>query len=164
MRWNLFQLIQAAGRADRMGIPAKGLTGQAYEGQYFWDMDMYVLPFLTYTSPRLARNLLMFRYNMLDHARQRARTVSQKGALFPWRTINGEEASAYYAASTAQYHINAAIAFGLRRYVQVTGGSRVPFRVRGGNPGRNGQAMVRSRLLFRPQGRAILHSRRDGTR
>jgi alpha,alpha-trehalose phosphorylase len=63
----------------------------------------------------------MFRYHLLDAARERARAVSQKGALFPWRTINGQEASAYYAAGTAQYHINAAIAYAIRRYVQATG-------------------------------------------
>src|SRR5688500_14018976 len=57
---------------------------------------------------------------MLDQARQRARDLNQKGALFPWRTISGEEASAYYAAGTAQYHINAAIAYALKKYVDVT--------------------------------------------
>ncbi len=41
--------------------------------------------------------------------------------MFPWRTINGEEASAYYAAGTAQYHINADIMYALRKYVQATG-------------------------------------------
>jgi len=121
LRWNLFQLIQASGRADYSGIPAKGLTSQTYDGHYFWDMEMYILPFLIYTSPRLARNLLQYRYSILDKARERARAVSQKGALFPWRTINGEEASAYYAAGTAQYHINAAIAHGIVKYVDITG-------------------------------------------
>jgi alpha,alpha-trehalose phosphorylase len=121
IRWNLFQLLQAAGRADYMGIPAKGLTGQAYEGHYFWDMDMYMLPFFVYTSPRLALNILRYRYSILDKARQRAHEVSQRGALYPWRTINGEEASANYASGTAQYHINAAVAYGLRKYVEITG-------------------------------------------
>lgn len=121
LRWNLFQLIQAVGRADYAGVPARGLTAQTYDGHYFWDMEIYMLPFLIYSEPRLARNLLMFRYNILDHARQRARQVSQKGALFPWRTINGEEASSYYAASTAQYHINAAVAHAVMKYVEVTG-------------------------------------------
>ena len=41
--------------------------------------------------------------------------------MFPWRTISGEEASAYYAAGTAQYHINADIMYALRKYVQATG-------------------------------------------
>lgn len=120
-RWNLFQIIQAAGRAEGTGVPAKGLTGQAYEGHYFWDTEIYVMPFLIYTAPRIARNLLKYRHSMLDKARQRAVEVNQKGALFPWRTINGEEASSYYAAGTAQYHINADIFYALRKYVEATG-------------------------------------------
>jgi alpha,alpha-trehalose phosphorylase len=120
LRWNLFQILQAAARAEGVGIPAKGLTGQTYEGHYFWDTEIYLLPFLTYTAPSISRNLLRFRYSMLEQARLRAREVNQKGALFPWRTINGEEASAYYAAGTAQYHINADMAYALRKYVEIT--------------------------------------------
>ncbi|MCA5895213.1 glycoside hydrolase family 65 protein [Isoptericola sp. NEAU-Y5] len=121
VRWNLFQLAQATTRAEGNGVPAKGLTGSGYSGHYFWDTEVYVLPFLTYTSPRFARNALRFRYQMLDAARRRAAELSQKGALFPWRTINGEEASAYYAAGTAQYHINADISFALVQYVRASG-------------------------------------------
>ena len=121
IRFNLFQICQATARAEGAGIPAKGLTGEGYEGHYFWDAEIYVLPFLTYTEPRIAKNMLLFRYSMLDKARQRAREVNQKGALFPWRTINGEEASAYYAAGTAQYHINADIMHALKKYVDATG-------------------------------------------
>lgn len=121
LRFNLFHILQASAQAHEAGVAAKGLTSQAYEGHYFWDMEIYVLPFLTYTSSQIAKNLLRFRYSMLDLARQRAREVSQAGALFPWRTINGEEASAYYAAGTAQYHINADIVYALKKYVEVTG-------------------------------------------
>ena len=121
LRWNLFQLAQATGRAEGTGVGPRGLTGQAYDGNYFWDTEIYVLPFLIYTTPRIARNLLKFRHGMLAQARIRAREVSQRGALFPWRTINGEEASAYYAAGTAQYHINADIMYALKKYVEVTG-------------------------------------------
>jgi alpha,alpha-trehalose phosphorylase len=120
VRWSCYQLIQAAGRAEGTGIPAKGLTSAAYEGHYFWDTEIYVLPFLCYTAPRIARNLLRFRYTLLDDARLRAREVSQRGALFPWRTISGLEASAYYEAGTAQYHINADIMYALGKYVEVT--------------------------------------------
>jgi alpha,alpha-trehalose phosphorylase len=80
-----------------------------------------VVPFLAYTSPDIARKLLRFRWRMLAAARQRATELSQRGALYPWRTINGEEASAYYAAGTAQYHINAAIVYALERYLFATG-------------------------------------------
>jgi alpha,alpha-trehalose phosphorylase len=121
IRFNLFHILQASARADRRGIPAKGLTGQGYEGHYFWDTEIYVLPFLVYTMPQAARNLLALRHRNLDLARERARQVNQKGALFPWRTINGEEASAYYAAGTAQYHINADVVYALRKYVWATG-------------------------------------------
>ena len=117
IRWNLFQVAQATARAEQSGVPAKGVTGSGYGGHYFWDTEIYVLPFLTYTSPQMARSALRFRYNMLDAARQRAADLAQSGALFPWRTVNGEEASAYYAAGTAQYHIDADIAYALCKYV-----------------------------------------------
>jgi alpha,alpha-trehalose phosphorylase len=121
IRWNLFQLAQATWRAEGAGVPAKGLTGRAYEGHYFWDTEVYLLPFLSYTHPRIARNLLRFRHSMLPKARARARELGHDGAMFPWRTINGEEASAYYQAGTAQYHINADIAYAIRRYVNARG-------------------------------------------
>jgi alpha,alpha-trehalose phosphorylase len=121
MRFNLFHLLQATARAEGTGVPAKGLTGQAYEGHYFWDSEIYVMPFLVYTAPQLARNMLKYRYSILDKARGRAGEVNQRGALYPWRTINGDEASAYYAAGTAQYHINADIIYALKKYVDVTG-------------------------------------------
>lgn len=121
IRMNLFHILQASARAENCGVAAKGLTGNAYEGHYFWDTEIYLFPFLIYTSPLTARNLLIFRYRMLDQARARARELSHRGALFPWRTISGEEASAYYAAGTAQYHINADIMHALRKYVQATG-------------------------------------------
>ena len=68
------------------------------------------LPFLTYTQPDVARNLLRFRYPDAARGADARTRDGQRGALFPWRTINGEEASAYYAAGTAQYHIDADIA------------------------------------------------------
>ena len=121
VRWNLFQLAQATGRAEQSGVPAKGVSGSGYGGHYFWDTEIYVLPFLTYTSPWMAHSALRFRYNMLDAARKRAEDLAQQGALFPWRTINGEEASAYYAAGTAQYHIDADISYALMKYVSASG-------------------------------------------
>lgn len=121
IRFNLFSLAQATARADQQGVPAKGVTGSGYEGHYFWDCEVYVAPFLTYTMPDAARNVLHFRSRMLPAARHRAREMAQNGALFPWRTINGEEASAYYAAGTAQVHIDADIAYALVQYVAASG-------------------------------------------
>jgi alpha,alpha-trehalose phosphorylase len=125
--FNLFTILQASLRSEGHGVPAKGITGTGYEGHYFWDTEGYVLPFLIHTSPDVARSLLMHRVRMLPHARRRAREVGCSGALFPWRTINGEEASAYYVAGTAQYHINADIAYALDQYVQVTGDTDLLF-------------------------------------
>jgi alpha,alpha-trehalose phosphorylase len=121
VRFNLFQLMQATARGEGFGVPAKGLTGHGYEGHYFWDTEIYVAPFLTHTTPQWAKQVLGFRCGMLDAARKRARDVGHRGALYPWRTISGEEASAWYAAGTAQYHINADIAYAMRQYGYVTG-------------------------------------------
>lgn len=121
VHYNQFTLLQATWRSEGHGVPSKGLTGTGYEGHYFWDTEAYLLPFLIHTSPRIARSLLMHRVRMLPAARARAREVGCDGALFPWRTINGQEASAYYAAGTAQYHIDADVAYALEQYVTVTG-------------------------------------------
>jgi len=122
LRFNLFHLMQAAGRDGRTGMGAKGLTGEGYEGHYFWDTEIYALPVLIHTSPDLAKNLLDYRYKTLDAARARARQLGHtQGALYPWRTINGEECSTYVPLGTAQYHINADIAYAFTQYVNVTG-------------------------------------------
>ncbi len=121
LRWAVYQLHQASACVDTTGIPAKGLTSQAYDGHYFWDIEIYLAPFLRRVRPDVARHLLEFRYRMLDAARARASELSQRGALYPWRTISGEEASAYFEAGTAQYHIDAAVAYALRAYIESTG-------------------------------------------
>ncbi|WP_445228008.1 glycoside hydrolase family 65 protein [Corynebacterium sp. USCH3] len=121
VRWNIFQLIQASARAETQGVPAKGLTGSGYGGHYFWDTEIYVMPFLTYTNPGFARNAMRFRYKMLPAARERALELSHDGVLFPWRTINGHESSAYYAAGTAQYHIDADVSYALMKYIYASG-------------------------------------------
>jgi alpha,alpha-trehalose phosphorylase len=122
IRFNIFHLLQSVGRNGRTNIAAKGLTGEGYEGHYFWDTETYILPFFSYTYPEISRKLLEFRYNTLDKARERARQMAHsKGALFPWRTINGDECSTYFPGGTAQYHINADIAFAIKRYVEATG-------------------------------------------
>lgn len=121
LRFNLFHIMQGAGRDGKTGMGAKGLTGEGYEGHYFWDTEMYVLPVLVFTDPALAKSLLHFRFETLDQARERARILGhQKGALYPWRTINGTEASTYYPLGTAQYHINADIAYAFWLYYSVT--------------------------------------------
>lgn len=121
IRYNLFQLFQSAGRDGQTNIAAKGVTGAGYEGHYFWDTEMYMLPFFIYTQPQIAKKLLAYRYHVLPQARQRARKLGvSEGALFAWRTINGEEASAYFPAGTAQYHINADISHAVKLYYDIT--------------------------------------------
>lgn len=122
LHFNLFHIIQSAGRDGKTGMGAKGLSGEGYEGHYFWDTEMYMFPVFVYTEPEVAKKLLDYRYGTLDQARDRARILGHmKGALYPWRTINGEEASTYYPLGTAQYHINADISYALSLYVQATG-------------------------------------------
>lgn len=120
VRYSAFQLLQSVGRDGASNIGAKGLTGEGYEGHYFWDTEIYIFPFFLYTNPEIGKSLLEYRYSILDHARERARIMSQRGALYPWRTIGGEETSAYYPAGTAQYHINADVIHALKQYMSAT--------------------------------------------
>ncbi|KRN28966.1 glycoside hydrolase [Lactobacillus selangorensis] len=115
-----YQLLQAAGQDSKRSISAKGLTSTGYEGHYFWDTEIYILPFFLMNQPETARNLLLVRYEQLQDAKVHAQNLSLKGALYPWRTINGEEASAYFPASTAAIHIDADIMYAVQRYYEVT--------------------------------------------
>jgi alpha,alpha-trehalose phosphorylase len=121
IRFELFQLAQAGAALGEQGIPAKGLSGSGYSGHYFWDEEIYVLPFLTYTHADQAKQVLRFRHRMLPAAKRRAAELNLRGALYPWRTINGAEASAYFLAGTAQYHISADIAYAVQQYLTATG-------------------------------------------
>lgn len=112
VRYMLYQLLQNTGTDKYSNVSAKGLSGEGYEGHYFWDTEIYILPLLQITQPETARKLLEYRYNILSSAIMRARELGhKKGATYPWRTISGIECSAYFPAGTAQYHINADIAY-----------------------------------------------------
>jgi alpha,alpha-trehalose phosphorylase len=121
IRFALFHTLQAGARGEQRAIAAKGLTGPGYDGHTFWDTEMYVLPVLTYTAPRAAADALRWRHGTLELARERARTLGLRGAVFPWRTIRGQECSSYWPAGTAAFHINADIADAVRRYLAATG-------------------------------------------
>lgn len=117
VRFQLFQLLQSVGKDEISNISAKGLTGEGYEGHYFWDTEIYVLPLLQLTQPKLAKQLLLYRYHILPFAKQRAGELGhKKGAAYPWRTISGIECSSYFPAGSAQYHINADIAYSFIQY------------------------------------------------
>nr|WP_077555415.1 beta-phosphoglucomutase [Rhodanobacter sp. B04] len=121
LKFNLFHIFQSAARDGHGGIAAKGLTGEGYEGHVFWDSETFVLPALALTAPALVKPSLLFRLHTLDHARAHAREMNHaRGALYPWRTIGGDECSAHYPSGSAQYHINAAIAFAIKLYVEAS--------------------------------------------
>jgi alpha,alpha-trehalose phosphorylase len=121
VRFALFHVMQSGARAERRPIPAKGLTGNGYDGHCFWDTETFVLPVLTYTMPRAVADVLRWRCSTLDSARERATQFGLAGASFPWRTIHGEECSAYWPAGTAAFHVNADVADAAIRYVNATG-------------------------------------------
>jgi len=124
VRFGLFHILQAGARAEYRPIAAKGLTGSGYDGHTFWDTESYVLPVLTYTQPSAAADALRWRHLVLAEAKQRAADLGLAGATFPWRTIRGQECSGYWPAGTAAFHINAAIANAVSRYVDATGDAK----------------------------------------
>jgi alpha,alpha-trehalose phosphorylase len=124
VRFALFHTLQAGARAERRAIPAKGLTGPGYDGHAFWDTETFVLPVLTYTLPHAAADALRWRHETLDRALSRAAQLGLRGAAFPWRTIRGEECSAYWPAGTAGFHVDADIADAAIRYIRSTGDTR----------------------------------------
>lgn len=122
LTFNIYQLLQSVGKDEFSHLSAKGLSGEGYEGHYFWDTEMYVQPLFTLTRPEISRQLLAYRYAILPQARENARHLGhQHGALYPWRTISGEECSGFFPAGTAQYHIDGAVAYAVVMYWQVTG-------------------------------------------
>jgi alpha,alpha-trehalose phosphorylase len=120
VRFGLWHVLQAGARAERRALPAKGLTGPGYDGHAFWDTETYVLPVLTATMPAAAADALRWRHSTMGLALERSKTLGLRGAAFPWRTIRGQECSAYWPAGTAAFHVNADIAVAAARLVQWT--------------------------------------------
>ena len=117
----LYVMLCSAGRDGKTSIAAKGLSGEGYEGHYFWDCETYIYPFFLNTNQEIAKSLLEYRYSKLDEARKHAQTLGhKKGALYPWRTITGSECSSYFPSGSAQYHINGDIARAFIQYWNVT--------------------------------------------
>lgn len=121
LNYNLYQINSSGGESSLHNIAAKGLSGEGYEGHYFWDTEIYLVPFFSLTNPEKARKLLMYRYNTLAQARNEAFNLGYtKGAKIPWRTINGDETSPYYPAGSAQFHINSDVSYAIIKYFEVT--------------------------------------------
>ena len=121
VRFALFHVLQAGARTENRAIPAKGLTGPGYGGHTFWDTDTFVLPMLTFTAPDSVASALRWRHSTLPQAICRAAHLGLQGAAFPWRTITGQECSAYWPAGTAAFHVNADIALAAAHYLDATG-------------------------------------------
>jgi alpha,alpha-trehalose phosphorylase len=120
--YNLFSLKMSASQDGFGHLGAKGLSGEGYEGHYFWDTEMYVQDLFTFTEGDMSKRLLDFRWNTLIKAQENAKRMGHsKGALYPWRTINGTECSGFFPQGSAQYHINGAVAHAIILYYLVTG-------------------------------------------
>jgi alpha,alpha-trehalase len=115
-----------------VGVPARGLHGEAYRGHIFWD-ELFIFPFLNFESPTLTRSLLAYRYRRLDEARWLARDDGHEGACYPWQSgSNGREETQQVHLnprsgrwlpdnSHLQRHVNIAIAYNVWQHYQVTG-------------------------------------------
>ena len=131
---NMFHLLQAVSVHSiglDIGVPARGWTGEAYQGHVFWD-ELFIFPFFNHRMPEITRSLLMYRYRRLDESRAAARAAGYSGAMFPWQSgSNGEEATQEQNLnarsgrwipdnSYLQRHVGCAIAYNVWQYFQVT--------------------------------------------
>jgi len=122
VRFCIFQMHQTYHGVDpRLNVSAKGLTGEEYWGVAWWDTEAYCLPFYLFNNPKAARNLLSFRHRTLRGAMERARQLDCRGARYPMCTIDGRESCTVWQHGDLQIHVSAAVAYGIRHYVHVTG-------------------------------------------
>lgn len=117
IRFCIFQMYQTYhGAVEGTNIGAKGLTGEAYNGNAFWDTETYCLPFFIFNNQEAARNLLYFRYKTLDEARKRAEVLDCKGAFYPIATISGKECCNLWQHASLQLQASTAVAYGVWFY------------------------------------------------
>ncbi|KPL14796.1 MAG: trehalase [Bacteroides sp. SM23_62] len=137
IRFAQYHLLVMAPRHDsRYGIGAKGLSGEGYKGHSFWDSEIFILPFFTFSLPEIARSLLEYRYHSLKGARKKAKDNGYKGAMYPWESAwldDGEVTPAWGEADIVtgkaqkiltghiEIHITADIAYAVWQYYMVTG-------------------------------------------
>ncbi|MDF2673859.1 MAG: glycoside hydrolase [Clostridiales bacterium] len=123
VRFSIYHLLRSVNEGnDRVAIDAKGAAGEAYFGHYFWDTEIYLLPFYLYTNPAAAKNLLMFRYNTLEAAKQNAKSYGYSGAKYPWESsISGKEQCSNWQYKDLEIHISADIVYAMWHYYRVTG-------------------------------------------
>lgn len=135
IRFNLYQLLIAAARQDeRVSIGAKTLSGLGYRGHVFWDTEIFIVPFFSYTQPDLARNMLMYRYHTLPGARRKAAANGYDGAQYAWESaVTGDEVTPTWVpdpkgkgliriwTGDIEIHISADIAYTIMQYWHATG-------------------------------------------
>ncbi len=121
IRFCIFQMFQTYHGAVRgTNIGAKGLTGEAYNGNAFWDTETYCLPFILFHDREAAKNLLYFRYATLEEARKRAKDLDCEGAFYPIATISGRECCNLWQHASLQLQASTAVAFGIWLYEKIT--------------------------------------------
>ncbi len=117
IRYCIFQMYQTYhGAVPGANIGAKGLTGEAYNGNAFWDTETYCLPFFLFHNKEAARNLLYFRYATLEEAKKRAGELDCKGAFYPIATISGRECCNLWQHASLQLQASTAVAYGIWIY------------------------------------------------
>jgi kojibiose phosphorylase len=134
LRFAIYHLIAAANPADEhVSIGARGLTGEAYRGHVFWDTEIYMLPFYSFTAPSTARALLKYRYHTLGAARRKAEEHDYEGAFYAWESADtGDETTPTRAVmpdgrvitirtGEREHHISADIAYAVWQYWRVAG-------------------------------------------
>jgi len=123
IRFNIFHLNQTyTGHDDRLNIGPKGFTGEKYGGCTYWDTEAFCLPFFLSTAKEdVSKSLLLYRYNHLEKAKDNAKKLGLKGALYPMVTMNGEECHNEWEITFEEIHRNAAITLAIRNYVDYTG-------------------------------------------
>lgn len=123
LRYNIFELIQTNSEHDpKVSIGARGIMHGRYKGCFFWDTEIFMLPFYLYTNPEAARNLLMYRFYTLPGAERNAKMQNLEGARFAWMSaIDGIEQCDSWDIGFCEVHITADIAFAVNQYFHATG-------------------------------------------
>ncbi|HWR24544.1 MAG TPA: family 65 glycosyl hydrolase, partial [Feifaniaceae bacterium] len=122
VRYCIYQLHQTLHTADHSSIiGAKGLTGESYNGNTFWDTEVFCLPFYLFNNPEAARSILQFRYDTLPQAKERAKALDCKGAFYPVATISGTECCDLWQHASLQLQASTGVMYGLWCYVSLTG-------------------------------------------
>lgn len=117
INFSMYHLLRCSHTNNRVAVCAKGFSGEAYFGHFFWDTEMYLLPFYMHTQPDVARTLLDFRIRTLAGAQENARVYGYSGAKYPWESsVSGTEQCPNWQYADHEIHISADVVFGLWSY------------------------------------------------